>query len=203
MTLPSQLLDTIRDTLELALTPTSPGAPSIDEPLVDVTVSDDQSEDVAEFETLGDPAVVLTCTSFNGLGSLYTPLATSARFFARCYARVSEGPADAQGTRGDVAMNLAALVAMVVERELWKANGTLLVNKRASDIRVQNRTTRAQLEHGRALWIVAWEQQLELTSRDVAATLRSFKRMNVTIKMGDANTPDAEFRAEMPGGTPP
>lgn len=203
MSLPSTVLDAIVRTLQAELQPAND--PSIDTPLIDVTTSDDIADDIAGKETIGDPAVVLTCRGLGGMGDLYSPSVVNADFVARCYARVAEGPEDVSGSKGDVAMDLATLVGMIVERSIWQSappNPTALVNKRASGVRIQNRTSNDTLKQGRALWLVTWSQQMELTGRDQVAAFRAFKRLHVTIAMGDADVADAEALIEMPGGSP-
>lgn len=201
MTRPSELLEAMRATLELELRP--PGAPTLERPLIGVSISDDISEDVAGRETVPDPGVVLSCTGLSGYGDSYSATLVRAEFIARCYARIAEGPDDADGSRGDVAMDLAALVAMIVERTIWLGpDGKPMVLKRAERIDIHNRTVRGTTSEGRALWVVRWQQQLELTQRDASAALHAFRKLHITYAMGDANTPDEEAHIEMPGGTP-
>lgn len=203
MTLPSELLDSIRRTLAAALIPSTP--PDIDHPLVDVMISDDISEDVADYETVPDPGIVVSCLGLTDLGAGHSELQARANFIARCYARIAEGPEDLDGSTGDVAMDLAALVALLVERSIWVSAGPSvkpLVTKRAENVRVANRTARGKTSKGRALWTVTWSQQVELGQRDEARALHAFRKLNMTIAMGDAQTEDAVLHVEMPGGTP-
>jgi hypothetical protein len=201
MSAPSLVLDCIARTLDEEF---SPPVPTIDQPRVDVMISDLLDEDVSQDQTFSAPAIVLSCLGLGDVSTDKGPGFYRAGYLARCYARVPQGPAAPADSSGDVAMDLAAVVAQIVDSTIWKDDvGQPVVSQRAERITVRNRTSKAALKEGASLWLVTWQQLLEFSPRDVAGLLHSFKHLHITIAMGDADTPDVEADIELPGGPPP
>jgi hypothetical protein len=192
---PNKVLDAIAQNLLEMLSPAS-------EPLVRVLVSDSIDEDVSDSETFQAPAVVLSCTGFGDQSLSAGAMLVDGEMVARCYARLPAGASDARTSRGDVAMNLAALVAQAVEGTLWTgADGKPVVVRLADRVRVQNRTGRALLVgEGLAMWTVRWVQRFELNGADTAETLRTFKTLFVQWDMGGADTPQETELIEVTHG---
>lgn len=204
MTQPSAVLDAIARTFDASFMPPTPPGPSVDAPRVDVLISDLTDEDVSDKHTFSAPAIVVSCTGFGDISTDMGPLFYRAGFVARCYARVPRGPNAPSDSSGDVAMDLAAVVAQSVDTTIWKdESGAPVVSQRAQHIQVRNRTTKAQQVEGASLWVVTWDQLLEFTVDDLSGVLRSFRHLHITIAMGDADTPDVEAIVELPGGTLP
>ncbi len=196
MTTPASVLDAVVSALRAALEPVSPG---LDAQTVDVRATDDLSVDVGDVVTLRAPAVIVSVTTFGEVGRDLGPLTVDMSFVARCYARVPSGPSAPSDTRGDVAMNLAALVAQTVEGNgIWAApDGAPVVIQRATALRVQNATTRPVVQRGHALWTVTWAQLVELTRADEAALLHAFRTLQIGIggtlaEPGDSATIELE-----------
>lgn len=187
MTQPSALLDAIITELSAVLAP------------VIVRQTDDLSDDVSEQQTFRAPAVVVTCTGLTDMDRDTGALSVSAQLVARCYARLAGGG----GSRGDVAMNLAAVVAQQVEGRIWgQAAGAPIATMRAQRIAVRNRTSREMMDRGVALWTVSWTQLIELGEPDAGAILHAFRTLHVTMG-GTAQEPHAAATLELEGGTPP
>jgi hypothetical protein len=193
MTQPSLVLDAIAEAMETRLGKA-----------IDVRLTDDLTEDLGETLTFRPPAVILSCTRLGDASGDYGSLLVSAQFVARCYARLPAGPRTPKESRGDVAMNLAAAVAQVVDDSpLWlDAQGVALATKRAAGITITNRTTQAIAQRGFAMWVVSWQQLIELTQADVGAALNAFKRLHVEFEMGTSETPDAALTMELEGREP-
>lgn len=202
MTTPSKLLDTIATTLEERLAPL---LPSINTPVIPVRITDDMTEDViGDMHAPGLPCVLVTCTGLPQVGRETGDLTFEAEFVARCYSALPVAPGGAVSSRGDVAMNLAARVAAIVDSELWvDDNGEPQASARASRVAPRNRSTRGAAARGHSLWTVTWRQQLELTDVLIDAELFPFKKLHLTYAMGGADTPDAEATLQLEGGTPP
>lgn len=200
MTQPAQVLDAIVRTLKGELEPPSPG---LEAQTVDVRSVDDLSVDVFDTKTFRAPAVVVSATSMGQVGRDLGPLTVEMTFVARCYARSPTGPVSPGDSRGDVAMNLAALVAQTVEaRGIWvDSGGAPAVVARATGLRVANQTTRPVAERGHALWTVTWSQQVELTSADQSALFHAFRTLDVGIG-GDVDDPDERATMTLEGREP-
>lgn len=201
MTAPSAVLDAVARTLRTALQPAVPGP---DAQPVDVVITDHMLDDVRDVVTFRAPAVVLSATGMGEADDSLGPLTADLMITARCYARLPAGPTQVDDTPSDVAMNLAALVATLVDGAQWRAtDGTQLNVMRPSRIRIQNRSVEAIMQGGHAMWAVSWSQRVALTREDQTAVLHAFKTLHVEIAMGDADVPDQSLTVNMPGGTPP
>lgn len=203
MTQPSELLDAVALRLRTELQPLDPvlSDGSRAQP-VDVQVTDRMLDDVADVVTFRAPAVVISCTGLGeadrSLGSLSAP----ANLVARCYARLPVGPSDTKTSAGDVAMNLAALVAQIVEEAPFRdADGKDLSIRAPSNVRIMNRTVEAIAQRGHAMWSVTWSQRIELTPRDRTAALHAFKRLHIDIEM-QGQAPDQALTIELEGRDP-
>lgn len=197
---PSAVLDAIAQGLLVHLSPKQPGP---DAPPIRVLVSDRTDEDVTDTETVGGPALVLSCTGFSDQEIVGGAMIVDADFLVRCYARLPQGPSDAKASRGDVAMNLAALVAQVVSSTMWTGpDGDAVVVRAADRVRVANRTARAQLSgDGHAMWTVRWTQRFELTPVDHAEVLQVLRRLFVQWDLGgETDTPQESELIEVTHG---
>jgi hypothetical protein len=199
MTAPSVVLECIARTLDSTF---APAAPTIDTPRVYVLISDILDENVSQEHTFTAPAIVVSCAGFTELEAetgLYR-----ASFLARCYARVPRGPAVPVDSSGDVAMDLAVVVARVVDQTIWEdESGLPVVARRAERLQVRNRTTRQVHQAEGSLWLVTWEQLLEIAPADLTGILRAFRHLHIQFAMGTADTPDVGAIVELEGGTPP
>jgi hypothetical protein len=202
--MPSVLLDRMVELLSQQL---QPETPSGDTPKVYVRAVDDSTtDDLSEYTTVPTPSVLLSCIGMPLAGRDTGPVTAEAHFIARCYARL---PQKQEGqlvfSRGDVAMNLAALVEMILDSEVWKDDaGRPVAHSRATKITSRNRGGRALAGRGLSLWLVSWQQLVEITAPDRAAILHSFRELHIDIDMGgEADTQDVDATMNFPGGTPP
>lgn len=203
MTLPSALLDAIVAGLASALVPITPSAET---PLVFVRAIDDLAEDVTEYTTAAMPAVLLTCAALPLDDTITDPCVGLASIFARCYARLPVVASSGQplSSRGDVAMNLAATVSALVRDQLWPdEDGAATAFRAAQRIQARNRGSLDLAKRGLSLWVVSWQQQLEITQADQDATLHAFRTLHVTEAMGGADTSDVFVTLALEGREPP
>jgi hypothetical protein len=202
--MPSILLDRM---VELLSTQLQPAIASGDTPRVFVRAVDDTtSDDLSEYTTVPTPSVLLSCLGMPLASRDTGPVTAEAQFVARCYARL---PQKQEGqiaiSRGDVAMNLAALVEMILDGEVWKDGaGKPVAHSRATKITSRNRGGRSLAGRGLSLWLVSWQQMVELTAPDRAAILHSFKELHIDVDMGgQSDTADVGATMNFEGGTPP
>lgn len=183
MTQPSVMLDAIVSRLAARLQPSlvAPATPNITVRQVDDTAT----VDLSEYMTVQSPGVYVTCLSAPELGRDVGPLTVEAQWMARCYARLGLPPAEAGkpgSSRGDVAMNLAALVASIVDEEMWLGlDAKPTAHRAAQRVTLTNRGSRDLATRSLSLWIVTWTQPLELTAPDLTGILHSFRKLNTTI----------------------
>lgn len=200
MTQPSAVLDAVARTLRAALQPATPGPEA--QP-VDVRVTDHMLDDVRDVITFRAPAVVLSCVGMGEADRSLGPLSANLQMVARCYARLPAGPTKVDDTPGDVAMNLAALVAQLVEGASWKAmDGTALNIMRPGAIRIQNRSVEPIMQGGYAMWSVSWSQRIELTTADQTAALHAFRTLHIDIALGGADVPTESLTMPLEGREP-
>jgi hypothetical protein len=200
MTLLSELLDAVVATLDHALVPEEPG---VGAPLIAVRPVDDVATlDLGEYMQLITPGVYVSVLGAPELARDTGPMQLDVRLMARCYARLGlVGPlGKPASSRGDVAMDLASAVATVAEDSLWPLEGVPTAARRATTIQIVNRGTSELTKRGVSLWVVTWQQQLELSQR-ATDTLRAFKRLHLTAHVA-AEEPDVIAELELEGGTP-
>jgi hypothetical protein len=201
MTQPAVVLQAIAKQLSTQLQPPNV---TVERNAVDVRVTDFMLDDVTEVVTFRAPAVVLSATGLRNVDHEYGPLSGTMDVAARCYARLPNLAAPAPGTRGSVAMDLAAAVAHFIDGNVYKdVDGSDLNFMRAENVRVQNRTTAQIANRGHAMWLVSFSLRIELTPLDVAATLHQLKTLHFEIGMGDAETPDQALTLELEGAELP
>jgi hypothetical protein len=178
MSVPSEVVDAIVTTLGTRLAPASVEVRTIEGPFdVDTTGN----------LTLPSSACVLVfCSSLPIDAQTYL---TDATFYAVCIARTNVGDAK----RGDVAMDLAALVASIVARERWG-----VCFKIPSRVRVANEY-RPELAKGKGLsaWSVTWTQMVEL-NKDENGAVERLKTMTFEHEVGGVDTPDLHATLEFP-----
>ncbi len=200
MTQPSEVLDAVARTLRSALQPATAGG---DAQPVDVRITDHMLDDVRDVVTFRAPAVILSATGMGETDLSLGTLTADLQITARCYARLPAGPTKVDDTPSDVAMNLAALVATLVDGALWRTPGGQPLNvQRPARIRIQNRSVEGVIQSGYAMWSVAWSQRIELTRADTTAALHAFKTLHVELELGP-DAPDKALTVNLPGGNPP
>lgn len=201
MTMPSDVLEAIGRAMAEAFT--VPDDAGIDRPFVRVLSADSVDGDVSDTATVPAPAVVLTCTGMTDASNGPGELLVDGEFVARCYARLPKGPADPKRTRGDVAMDLAAAVAKVVEGNLFRLpDGTPATVRHADQVRISNGTTRGTLEAGHALWTVRWRQRFEVRPQDSEQVLYRLRSVAATFDLpgGEVDTHDESALIEVTHG---
>jgi hypothetical protein len=150
------------------------------------TCDSDFGEDGAlkDFLTVADPGVLICCLGMPLVPQDFGPPVAAARFLALCLARVPN--MTAQDSPGDVAMDLAAMVAGIVDGERWnnKAVG------RATKVTPHNENALKTKLKGVSVWSVAWQQNIEIQTATVAPTFNNLRRINFTEKAdGSPTTP--------------
>lgn len=204
MTQPSRVLEAIAAALRAQLQPGLASDPLEQQQSVDVVVTDHMLDDVSGIVTFRAPAVVLSVTGLPDIGRELGPLSGMLQVVARCYARLPASPGRPPASQGSVAMDLAAAVAQRIDGAVWHdPEGQELSITRAERVRVSNRTTPAVAAKGHAMWSVTWQQAVELTQLDVAATLHALRTLHFDVLIGDADTPDQSATLELEGGTLP
>lgn len=185
MTLPSTYLDKVAEILDYAL----PAEVNVE--VIDRLFG---TRD-ADYVTIPYPSVLIACARMKFEGQYNPPVATG-EFVAACISRLDETTGDL-ASAGDVAMNLAALVAANVEGQRWEGLGFSSVR----NLRVETLQSMRLSEKDLNGWAVRWEQDFEVTFAGPDA--EQFKKLGITIAMGDANTPDAEAEYVRPEEAPP
>ena len=143
-----------------------------------------------DFVTEGSAAVLVTCLDLPIAHDLQSePPTANGQFAAFCLVDDNNSPTK---SRGDVAMDLAGLVASHVQRERWNGTATDI----ASRVRAQNLHNRSFLEKGIGVWVVRWTQPIELTAPSVDGILERLTRIDTTFSMGTADTPDVAHTLE-------
>jgi hypothetical protein len=162
--------------------------------------------DITEYTTVSAPAILVTCLGWPTIDDDAGETPVDITFIARCIARVSDKPeGEDVRSRGDVAMNLAALVTRVVEStELWPdAEGNPTASMRARRTQARNMGSRALSQKNLSMWVVTWTQRVDITGEDEAQLLAPFKHFGIHIAMGGDNTPETAVELELEGATPP
>ena len=200
MTLPSQVLDAIVARLKSALEPTADQLAHAT-PRVHVRAIDDTAiADITDFTTVPMPAVLVTCVGMPAVARDFGPTTVDAQFVARCIATRSQSSA----SRGDVAMDLAAFIASVVDEEVWRdALGQPTTLSRATRLGARNVGSRELVTKGVSMWIVTWNQQIELTARDRDGILRALRKLHIAVEIPGGASPDAAGTVELQGWEPP
>jgi len=150
-----------------------------------------------DYVNVSFPGVLVTCARLRFDGQ-YTPPVATGEFVAVCLARFdepTEGPVPLSG--GDVAMNLAALVAAHVEGQRWDDLGFSAPRR----VRVESMQSLQLAEKEINGWAVRWEQDFEVTF--AGPDREQFRTLGITVAVGDANTPDVEAVHQRPEEPPP
>lgn len=183
MTQPAAMLDAVAARMRTRL-----GSAVAEVRVIDATFADD----LTDYLTVRSPGVLLTCVSIPVVEGGQQPMKVEPTWLAICVARL---PRLSQGesSRGDVAMNLSAVVAMMVEREMWNGQA----NRCARRIHCVNEHSKELAQKGVSMWTVTWLQQIEITPADEDDALEELGRIRLTFEMGDGQTPDAEAEQEL------
>ena len=176
-----------------------------DAPVVFVTVVDEQAEDLSDIHTIPNPSVLLSCLDMAEqdveVGLKPHALCT---FVARVYAKLPQVEGENPiSSRGDVAMDIAgALIAYIRDHIFKDENGEPVVAQVAQRIGARNRTTVQVTKSGSALWLVSWQNLVELDPK-LGALLYPFRSLHITHHMGDDETPDESTIQDLEGMEPP
>lgn len=203
MTQPSKVLDAMVARIRAALEPTSDQL-AHGTPRVHVGVIDDAGlADVTEYHTVPVPSVLISCTALPAVPVDYGPMVAEGQFIARCFARSGAHAAGLVRSRGDVAMDLAALVSSLVDEEVWPdAEGRPTALSRATRVGARNLGARELSGRGLSLWLVSWNQRVELTPLDREGVLRALRRIHLDVDIPGGTSPDAEGDLELEGREP-
>jgi hypothetical protein len=136
-----------------------------------------------DYATLPYPSVLVAAHRLTSDGD-YAPPVAVGQWVAVCITR-DDDPA-AGLSSGDTALNLAATVMAIADRQRWQDRAYTL----PSNLRIDSMDVRALDERDLSGWVVRWDQSFELTFP--AEAREQFKRLGITAQMGDANTPDVE-----------
>jgi phage gp37-like protein len=189
MTQPSVVIENIRSVLATKL-----GSAVREVRAIDGQYGND-GKDLKDFISIPSPAVIVTCLGF-GLNSDFKPVTGIGHFVCWCVARLPAAPE--KDTRGDVAADLAAALALFVDTELWNGKAS----KRAQKVRATNLHSTELATQGVALWSVDWIQSFEITPETVAAALNDLRKIHFTFDMGTAETPKIEAEQNNLQGVP-
>lgn len=187
MTLPSAVLQAMRDTLESRL-----GASA-----GEVRIHDGALDASPKSAIKGaDPLVLVTSLGANLQPDGYGIAdAVWAVFVLTRYTASSDGKTI---SRSVAAANVAALVAAIVESEKWGG----LMYAPASRVRIANEfSEKLGMGDGWGVWSVAWTQPYEIKVAD-AAQYGRLGAIQYTFAMGGVPTPDALATIEFPEPTP-
>jgi len=203
MTQPSKVLDAMVARIRAVLEPTNDQL-AHGTPRVHVGVVDDAGlADVVEYKTVPVPSVLLSCTALPSVALDYGPTTVEGQFIARCFSRSGASAAGVVQSRGDVAMDLAALVSSLVDEEVWPdAEGRPTALSRATRLLARNLGARELSGRGLSLWVVSWSQRIELTPLDRDGVLRALRRIHLDMHIPGGDAPDASGDLELEGREP-
>jgi hypothetical protein len=178
MTQPSVVLDAIATNLRTLL-----GPAALDVRVVDSSLTIEHPDVVAAKST----AVLVACPSFK-VAAEYEPPTATCRFAAVLVVKLPKG--SSQASRGDVAMDLAALVGSHVGRENWGVCAS-----QAEDVRVRNLNSP---DMNIVLWGVEWTQKIQLDAKLNPELLNRLGSIHITYAMGGPDTPEHSSIQEFP-----
>lgn len=151
--------------------------------------------DGKENVTVKTPGVLVSCLDGTLDPRDYDPPAGDLVWAAFCLS-----PA----TAPFAAMDLAALVASVVDGQRWDGKAF----NAASRVRMRNMHTNELARKGVSIWVVTWIQGVEFNTRVKAELIKSLRGIDFAFAMGGEDaaedaTPDAGATADLDGAEPP